>query len=249
MTAAAEAVLRVQAHDSHWVLTLNRPEKRNALSAELVEQLLQTLDLARAQSVPLLVLQGEGSNFSAGFDFTAYEELSEGDLVLRFVRIETLLQALAYGPYATLALAHGNNFGAGVDLIAACRLRWAAPQSRFRMPGLKFGLALGTRRLAELVGESQAYGLLESTRTFDADEAQRIGFLQGQAGVDDWPARIEQTRADVLALPAASRQWLQALTRSGNPDGDMAALVRSAAEPGLKARIQAFRAESARKPA
>lgn len=243
---AASSVLQVQRHETHWVLILNRPEKRNALSAALVEQLLQTLAEAQAQSVSLLVLRGEGSNFSAGFDFTDYEQHSEGDLVLRFVRIEMLLQALAYGPFATLALAHGNNFGAGVDLIAACRARWAAPQSRFRMPGLKFGLALGTRRLAELVGENQAYSLLESARSFDAAQAQEIGFLQGQLEPAAWPAHIDETLARVLALPAAGRHWLQTLTRGGNPDGDLAALVRSAALPGLKARIQAFRAESAR---
>ncbi|MCJ9713492.1 enoyl-CoA hydratase/isomerase family protein, partial [Bordetella hinzii] len=116
-------VLKIGRHEAHWELTLNRPEKRNALSADLVERLLDAVLAAQAAQVPLLVLRGEGSNFSAGFDFSGFEDLGEGDLVLRFIRIETLLQAVAYGPCATLALAHGSNFGAGVDLIAACRQR------------------------------------------------------------------------------------------------------------------------------
>lgn len=237
-------VLTIDRHEAYWVLTLNRPEKRNALSAELVERLLDAVLAAQAEQVPLLVLRGAGSNFSAGFDFTGFEDLSEGDLVLRFIRIETLLQTVAYGACATLALAHGGNFGAGVDLIAACRQRWAAPDARFRMPGLKFGLALGTRRLAELVGEQHAYDLMESARGFDAAQAVEIGFLQGVAQTGSWDERIARARESVLSLPPAGRHWLRSLTRGGNPDGDMAALARSASQPGLKDRIRAFRATS-----
>src|SRR3546814_4533056 len=63
-----------------WTFTLNRPEKRNALSSELIEALIQGVDEAHAQSVALLVFQGAGKNFSAGFDFTDYESQSDGDL-------------------------------------------------------------------------------------------------------------------------------------------------------------------------
>lgn len=239
-----QSVLLVdRSHTSHWLLTLNRPEKRNALNAELIEALLTATADARRAQVPLLVLQGAGANFSAGFDFTGFETHSEGDLLLRFVRIETLLQEIAYGPFATLALAHGNNFGAGVDLFAACRHRYCAPGSKFRMPGLQFGLALGTRRLAALVGESNAYSLLETTATFDGEHAQRIGFVQGMRAQEEWPALIEQIRTSTLSLPAESRQYLRDLTRSSaTRDGDMAALVASASAPGLKERIQAYRA-------
>ncbi len=240
--------LLVERYATHWLLTLNRPEKRNALSADLIESLLATVQEARQQQVPLLVLQGAGANFSAGFDFGGFEEQSEGDLLLRFVRIETLLQEIAYGPFATLALAHGNNFGAGVDLLAACRHRYSAPQSKFRMPGLKFGLALGTRRLAGLVGESNAYSLLETTATFDAEHAQRIGFLQGIKAQDEWPALIEQISASTLSLPSTSRQFLRDLTRDAmHRDGDMAALVASASAPGLKERIRVYRDEGVAK--
>ncbi|QNP47360.1 enoyl-CoA hydratase/isomerase family protein [Diaphorobacter aerolatus] len=246
--ASSNAVLLIGRHASHWTLTLNRPDKRNALSAALVEALLAAVSEASAAQAPLLVLQGAGVNLSAGFDFTGYEAESEGDLLLRFVRIETLLQQIAYGPFATLALAHGNNFGAGVDLFAACRHRWCAPQSRFRMPGLKFGLALGTRRLASLVGESHAYSLLETTASFGDEHAQRIGFVQGTKSPDEWPALIAQVSASTLSLPPEGRRLLRELTRSSHRDrdGDMAALVASASAPGLKERIRVYREESAR---
>lgn len=134
--------LHIDRQDDHWTFTLNRPDKRNALSADLVEALIAGVDAAHAQDVPALIFQGDGKNFSAGFDFGNYENQSEGDLVLRMIRIEALLQTLARSPALTVAFAHGKNFGAGVDIFATCKLRYATPDATFRMPGLKFGLVL-----------------------------------------------------------------------------------------------------------
>ncbi len=240
--ATLSAGLRVERQEHGWILTLDRPDKRNALSADLVEALIQAVDEAERQQISLLVLRGEGKNFSAGFDFTDVEQHSEGDLLLRFVRIETLLQKLTYSPCATLALAHGQNFGAGVDLLAACRTRIADAQALFRMPGLQFGLALGTRRLAQIVGAQQAHALLATSQTFDAARALEMGFVQEIRSPQDWPARIRQAQDEACLLSADSRRFLHDLTRSDeHADADMATLVRSAALPGIKARIAAFR--------
>ena len=146
--------LRVERRGALHLLTLARPDKMNALSAGLVEALIAAVDRAQAEQARAIVFQGEGRNFSAGFDFGDWESQSEGDLLLRFVRIEMLLQRVAATPCLTVALAHGRNFGAGVDLFGACKWRLAAPEASFRMPGLKFGLVLGTRRFAALVGAS-----------------------------------------------------------------------------------------------
>ncbi len=235
--------LIVERHEHHWLLKLNRPEKMNALSADLVESLLSQIDSAEKANIPLLVFQGVGRNFSAGFDFTDLETVSEGDLLLRFVRIETLLQKIAYTRCLTVALVHGANFGAGVDIIASCKQRVAAPGSRFRMPGLKFGLALGTGRLAQLLGTEVARDLLQTTRMFSADEGQQNGFVHQQADQADW-TDIIQTQLEVAnSLSTSSRAALYELTLIGaQPDRDMAALVKSASNPGLKERIRAFRA-------
>ena len=162
-------------------LTLNRPDKMNALSATLVDALLDAVAAAGHDGTRLLVLKGAGRNFSAGFDFGGYADQSEGDLLLRFVRIEQLLQALAHAPFDTLALAHGRNFGAGVDVICACGRRVGDPAATFRMPGLSFGLVLGTRRYAERVGGSKARLVLQEGRAFDAPEALADGFLTAVA--------------------------------------------------------------------
>ncbi len=128
-------------------LTLNRPDKMNALSAPWSMRSSTPWE-RRPATGPGSSCSRAGRNFSAGFDFGGYEDQSEGDLLLRFVRIEQLLQALAHAPFDTLALAHGRNFGAGVDVVCACGRRVGDPAATFRMPGLSFGLVLGTRRYA-----------------------------------------------------------------------------------------------------
>lgn len=238
----AEA-LRVERERSCWSVTLNRPEKANALSAELVESLITVVTDAARESVPVLAFRGEGRNLSAGFDFTGYEQASEGDLLLRFVRIETLLQALARSPCLTVAFAHGRNFGAGVDLFAACRWRIAAPEATFRMPGLAFGLVLGSRRFAAIVGIETARSILENLETFAADRAHAIGFVKSIRPQEDWPAVLDEARQSAAALAPAHRALLQETLGGQHDDADMAALVHSATAPGLKQRIAAYLAK------
>lgn len=233
-------VLRIDRQGAAHVLTLARPDKMNALSADLVEALIAALDQAEAADASLIVLKGEGRNFSAGFDFGNWQEQSEGDLLLRFVRIETLLQRLAASPCLTLGLAHGRNFGAGVDLFGACKWRVSAPDATFRMPGLKFGLVLGTRRYAVLVGAERARTVLEQAATFTAEEALRDGFASRLAAPQDWTAIEGEAQDAASALSRASRVQLYAALSAETPDTDLARLVRSAAAPGLKERVAAY---------
>src|SRR5688572_31115635 len=132
--------------------------------------MIDAVDYAGGDGTRLLILDGAGNHFCAGFDFTDYQNASDGDLALRFIRIETLLQALYHAPYETLALAHGRVFGAGADLVASCGVRVAAPDTAFRLPGLRFGVVLGTRRLASRIGTDNARDVLSASRTFDAEE-------------------------------------------------------------------------------
>ena len=96
--------LKVEQNDSIWTFVLSRPEKMNALSSELVEALLDGVADAHARGARLLVFKGEGKNFSAGFDFGNLDESSDGDLLLRFVRVEGLLHLVANSPAQPLRL-------------------------------------------------------------------------------------------------------------------------------------------------
>jgi len=221
------------------VIRLDRPEKANALSAELVESLIAQVQDAHASGAAVIAFRGEGRNLSAGFDFGGYQDQPEEALVARFVRIETLLQAVASSPALTVAFAHGRNFGAGADLFAACKWRVAAPGATFRMPGLAFGLVLGTRRFAALVGREPARAILETLSTFDARQALEMGFATAVAEPPEWEALLDAASTTVANL-GPGREALYRVLASPTDAEDMRDLVRSASVPGLKDRIASY---------
>jgi enoyl-CoA hydratase/carnithine racemase len=239
--ASSPASLLVERDAQSLTLTLDRPQKANALDAALVDALLEEVDGASADGTRLLVLRANGRHFCAGFDFSDIEEQSEGDLLLRFVRIEQLLQAIFHAPYATVALARGRAAGAGADLFAACSIRVAAADAGFAFPGAGFGIILGTRRLAHRVGADAARQWVATAETIDARRALALGLATAVVEAEGW--------ADVVALHAVAsrrldlptRESLHRMTTVDTRAGDMAALVASAARPGLKDRIRAYR--------
>lgn len=221
-------------------VTLNRPEKANALNEEMVDALADAIAQAEEGDTRLLILDAAGKHFCAGFDLSDIAERSDGDLVLRFIRIETLLQKLYYLPFPTLALAKGRAMGAGADIFCACSQRIAAPGTAFRMPGLAFGIVLGTRRLVSRIGIDAARSIQNETRAFEADEARDIGFATGLAAEDEWPTIVDSASAVARTLQAdATRALFDATARDTRAE-DMADLARSAATPGLKDRIQRY---------
>lgn len=217
-------------------LTLARPDRGNALAADLVEALLDAVQGATADAaLHTLLLRAEGRHFCTGLDLSELERSRDADWLQRLVRIETLLQALWQSPLATVVLAQGRAWGAGADLFAACETRIAAPDASFRFPGAQFGIVLGTRRLATRVGTDAARALVIGGGTLDAAAAFAAG-LATAIGGDPIITPPVVDPATARAVRAASRA-----DPSGAADADLAALVRSAAEPGLKARIQAYR--------
>ena len=226
-------------------LRLNQPDRLNALSAVMVEGLISGLDDALANRSSLIVFSGEGRAFSAGFDLTGLDAQSDADLLYRFIRLEQLLQNIYQLPVTTVALVHGRAFGAAADVVAACRHRIASPDSSFRMPGLQFGVVLGTRRLAAIIGSDAALDLLETSRIFSATEALDSGFLTNIKTHDDWPSLVAELAHNAADLDPEAKEALLAASRgdedvTSSMNADLAALVKSCAKPGLGARIQNF---------
>ena len=158
-------------------LTLNRPEQMNALGDALVQGLNAGLDRARDEQARQVVFKAAGRGFSGGLDLSGLDDASDGDVLLRLVRIEQLLQRIRHLPVATVAMVHGACYGAAADLVLCCRYRIATADTRFLMPGLRFGIVLGSRRLRDVLGEPAAYQLLDRVKPFSASEAQETGFV------------------------------------------------------------------------
>jgi enoyl-CoA hydratase len=226
------------------ILTLNRPEQGNALDTATVEALMATVERAPADGIGLIVIGGEGRHFCAGFDLAGVERASDGDLLLRFVRAERLLQRIYESPVPVMALAKGQVVGIGADLFCAAQHRITAPETTFRMPGWRFGIALGTRRLADRVGNDVARLLLLEDRVFDAELARAIGFATDIVPEPGWPAAIAgASGANALARDTAAA--LLGLTVARHGEADMAALVESTSRPGLRDRMRRYREAAA----
>jgi enoyl-CoA hydratase/carnithine racemase len=239
MSESGPAVLQ-ESRDGLKILKLNRPASSNALSAAMVEELLRHVRESTSDGTRTLVFTGSGSNFCAGFDLSGLDEERDADLLARFVRIELLLQAVYMAELDTVACAKGAAYGAGADLFAACRFRLADPGARFAMPGLQFGVALGTRRFAALVGETTAYEILASGVPYDARRALDIGLASQIEDEARWSALIEE-RHRMRRVSRAALERLARLTRHDACAADMHALVESASEPGLVERVRRYR--------
>lgn len=232
-------------------IALDRPERGNALSAEFVEAMLAAVQRACADvSAHTLVLRAQGRHFCTGFDLSDLDTQTDATLLQRFVRIEMLLDALWRAPLRTVAIAQGRVMGAGADLFAACDRRLLAPGASLRFPGAGFGIVLGTRRLAARVGSATALRWVSEATTIDAREALAAGLatavLAGEPPLDESAAGEAGAAIAALPTPAVDASTLAALRAAAGNDGDaadadLAALVRSAARPGLRERLLAYR--------
>lgn len=236
--------MRVSRQQGLLTLTLNRPKTGNALSAAMVEALLSALDAAALDpTIHTVLLRGEGRHFCTGFDLADLDTTTDGELLHRFVRIETLLAALWHAPQRTAVLVHGHAWGAGADLVAVCEQRAAVPVATFRFPGAQFGLVLGSRRLAERVGVDVARAWITSAAVVDAETAARHGLVTTVAGDDEVMPWLDALTAPP-AVNADTAVAIRAATRADHRDADLAALVRSAARPGLRQRIMNYAARA-----
>jgi len=161
-------------------ITLNRPEKRNALSLELMEELIEALrELGSSSEVRAIVVEGAGPAFSAGHDLgemvgrelSFYQQLFDACTVM----METIHKV----PQPVIAKVHGIATAAGCQLVAACDLAVAAEGTRFATPGVRIGLFCSTPMVpvSRAVGRKRALELLLTGDPIDARTALDWGLL------------------------------------------------------------------------
>lgn len=196
-------------------LTLNRPEKRNALDAALIEALHQALDRADLDGeVRVLVVRGAGKDFCAGADL---EELLDSALrtmednersALRLGRLFVRMREL---PKPVVAIVHGRALAGGAGLATACDLVLASRSAQFGYPEIQRGFvpAMVMTILRRLTGERRAFDLVATGRVVDATEALDLGLVSRVIPDADFEAA---TTAAVAALARSSASAL-ALTK------------------------------------
>lgn len=196
-------------------ITLNVPEKRNAISWEVGQALSAALDhAARASGVRVVVLRGAGKTFSAGIDLGDLMGISGryGDDWVRqmrtitddWQRVTTRIERLEL---PTIALLHGAALGLGFEIALACDFRIAAAGTRMGLPETRLGLVPdvgGTTRLSRLVGVARAKELILTGRTFEADYAERWGIVNRAVAAEELDAAAAELAGELLqAAPLA----------------------------------------------
>lgn len=188
----------------HWhepaphvgLASIDRPERRNALNAELCDDLRDHLE--RSHHLRAIIIAGEGSAFCAGADIVRRTEdhsgLAHGSEDSFRPVFELLCDEIQHHPAPIIAAVHGPAIGAGTQLVVACDYRVAGPDAVFGIPASKLGIVLSPKnitRLVQLVGASNASDLLVTSRYVDRDEAVRLGLVT---------RCVDDTRTDAIAF-------------------------------------------------
>ncbi len=167
-------MIRTARRDHVLVVTIDRPERRNALDREALAGLEGALDEARQGDTRVLALTGAHGHFCSGADLATVED--EGFLAA----LSRVLRGLRDAPFPTIAVVEGFALGAGTQLAVACDLRTATPGAGFGVPAAKLGLTVDqwtVRRVAALAGQSTARHLLLSTDVMSGERAHQLGLV------------------------------------------------------------------------
>ena len=194
------------AADGVATITLARPDKRNAINAQMFRELGEAVQAAADDvAVRAVLVEAEGPAFCAGIDLAAMGELATlaGPPFRTFVRMaQRPFALLARMPKPTLAAVRGHALGAGFQLALACDLRVVATDVSFGMLEARFGLIPdlgGMHHLARMIGPARAKELVWTARTIDAKEADRLGLANRLVDHSELPVEARALLDAVLA--------------------------------------------------
>lgn len=206
-----------QDRDGLRLLTIDRPDKANSLTASMLETLIDEVDRAGVEGCGALVLTGAGKVFSAGADL---EEARAG--LATSPLWEQLSGAIARNQAMTVAALNGTLAGGAFGMALACDLRIAVPEAHFFYPVMKLGFLpqpSDPGRLATLVGPSRARLILMASQKIDAQTAQSWALVDRLVERDGLIDEAEALCAAALAAPPAVRAGIKALCRGPGESG------------------------------
>jgi len=224
-------------------ITLNRPEKRNAISFELIDDLLRALgEVANSEAI-VLILTGAGKAFCSGMDLdnlkallgrTPQQNLEDSQTMVR------LFRTLYEFPKVTIAAVNGAALAGGTGLALLCDFTLAVPEAKFGYTEVRIGFvpAIVSTFLLRQVGEKVARDLLLTGRLFGAEEAARLGLVREVVSADQLLVRARELAALLLENSAASlRATKQLLT--GHAAAELDAQIEAAVRENAAIRTSA----------
>jgi methylglutaconyl-CoA hydratase len=215
-------------------ITLNRPEKRNAISFELIDDLLHALDEVGKSDATVLLVTGAGKAFCSGMDLdnlkallgrTPEQNLHDSETMVR------LFRSLYEFPKVTIAAVNGPALAGGAGLALLCDFTLAVPEAKFGYTEVRIGFvpAIVSTFLLRQVGEKQARDLLLTGRIFAADEAAKLGLINEIVPADKLMARARELAAVLMENSTSSLRATKRLLADYarmELDADIAAAAR-----------------------
>jgi methylglutaconyl-CoA hydratase len=228
------STLTLDFDDALAFITLNRPDKRNAISYELIDDLLRALQEVEQSSAQILILAGAGKAFCSGMDLdnlraitghTEAENLADSGAMAR------LFRSLYEFPKVTIAAVNGPAIAGGCGLATLCDFTLASSEAKFGYTEVRIGFvpAIVSTFLLRQVGEKHARDLLLTGRIIGAEEAFRMGLVNEISRPDKLLERARQLAASLLANSPASLLATKRLLKryaADDLDGQIAAAVQ-----------------------
>jgi len=208
-------------------ITLNRPDKRNAISFELIDDLLRGLHEVETSDALVLVLTGAGKAFSSGMDLDNLKALIERSPEQNLKDSETmarLFRALYEFPKVTIAAVNGAAIAGGTGLAFLCDFTLAVPEAKFGYTEVRIGFvpAIVSTFLLRQVGEKQARDLLLTGRIIGAEEAARMGLINEIVAQEKLMTRARELAALLMEnSPASLRATKQLLSDHARSELDL----------------------------
>ncbi|NLG67974.1 MAG: enoyl-CoA hydratase/isomerase family protein [Firmicutes bacterium] len=229
-------LVRYETRDGYAVVTLDRPDKYNALSLALLRELSAALDRAEADdAVRVVVLTGAGRAFCAGADVSEMVAASSAAEAERWVSERApLFERVAGCPKPVIAAINGAALGGGLEIAMQADIRIAARSARLGQPEIRLGIipgAGGTQRLPRLVGLGRALEWLMTGEPMDAEEDWRIGLVNRVVPDEACVVEAERLAARLAAQPPVALRLIKEVARRGL-EGPLAT--------GMAAERQAF---------
>jgi methylglutaconyl-CoA hydratase len=211
-------------------ITLNRPERRNAMTPQMQEELLAAIQEAATGDCRVMVFAGVGEAFCAGLDLSSLQGMNDKSAAQHTAdaeRVSRLFRTLYELPKPTIAAVHGAAIAGGTGLATICDFTLAVPAAKFGYTEVKIGFvpALVSAYLALQIGDKRARDLLLTGRLFSAAEAYRLGMVNEIVQLDQLASRTHelaetlkanspQSMAATKRLQAAqNKAWLDTATQ------------------------------------
>jgi methylglutaconyl-CoA hydratase len=217
------ATILVTDVDRVRMITLNRPERRNAMTPEMQRELIQAMEEAAASNCSVVVFAGAGDAFCAGLDLSALQGMNDKSAAEHTEdaeRIARLFRTLYELPKPTIAAVHGAAIAGGTGLATMCDFTLAVPGAKFGYTEVKIGFvpAVVSAFLVLQIGEKPARDLLLTGRIFTSEEAARLGLVNEVVDAEKLTARtlelVGMLRANSPEAMAATKRLLRAQNKA-----------------------------------